>query len=478
MSLVTLNPRQTSDVSALNLTTDSSRALDLIPVPDGVTRTRVIDNELGRLRVQRSSSVTGGFGRMEEQHRPGNMRPRDQVESAALCGAVSGHYCFAAGTRVTCEHGLVPIEELPRLLGWEAREPRFLKQQCELPLKIKVATRGEPREALFWANSGVQPTLRVHTRRDYQVRCTQNQPFLVLGPRLRLEWKRADALEPGDLLCLPRRPRITPRGGRPFVDGFPGGPAAAQLAGILSGDVEECADGVLLHFNTPSAAEQVAMLANSVLGPDLRIVLSRTRLRNRLFLVGEPVLRFAEGLRVDGELPQGRWIPEMVFRASADEAAQFCLGLAQATSGCFRRGRVRYLEFVLGTLQAAQDLKLILLQTLGVVSGRILECDSGGYLLRVGGTDPVARFFAAARLIAQQLIALHATGVPIAVGGAYASPARSLLNPKWSESGIEAAQNDYFFEPVRRVEPDEPTWVYDLSVAGTSAFVANGFLVG
>jgi len=380
----------------------------------------------------------------------------------------AGRYCFASGTRVATEFGLIPIEQIPKFTVAHAQLKDVLARRCELPVRMKVASRGAARPALFWINSGLHDTVRVSTRHDYSVRCTPNEPFLILNCRLQFEWKAAAALNPGDMLCLSRNPQVHGEDGTTFVEGFPSGQQTAQFAGLLSGAVQERNGAYVLTFNKYREAHVSAMLALEVFGLDLAVHIEPVGQCYELTLKGASVSRFAKGLRPDGVLPQARSLPDALFRASPVETARFCLGLCQSTSGAAQRGAVQFLEFALGTREVAKELKLVLLQMLGVTSGRIHQMDGGGYLMRVAGKENLRRFFT--------LLMSSPTGELVAAGRR-PLPFHSAAMAGLSEAGREAAIGDYFFDPVRSVEADEPTWVYDLTVPQTHAFVANGFVV-
>lgn len=448
------------------------RELGLHPNAKPVKSARVVGDVIGKLHPHGDSAVYDAMVRMAQDFTlrypvimgQGNFGSRDGDAAAAY------RYCFAAGTRVATEHGLVPIEEIPTLAGCDDFSPEMLTARCELPVRIEVASREAPRLALFWVNSGFQKTVRVVTRHDYAVRCTPNEPFLVLGPTLKLEWKEAAALQPGDMLCLPRKPQVHGQGGQPFVEGFAPGILTAQFAGLMCGDVDERDGGYVLSFNQRNDAYLSGHLAFDVLGPDVTARVQPAGGKYELFLSGAAARRFVQGLSRNGELPRGRWIPEALFRASPVEVARFCLGLLQSTSGSYRRAGVFYLEFVLQSRQAAEGLKLVLLQLLGVISGRVHEARNGACVLRIAGRSNLKRFSAA--LTEQRVAALAHAG-----SGPELSARERMQRFGWSASGVEAADGDYYFEPVRAVVPDEPTWVYDLTVPQTHAFVANGFVV-
>jgi topoisomerase-4 subunit A len=450
------------------------RELGLRPSAKHVKSARVVGDVIGKLHPHGDSAVYDAMVRMSQDFTlrypivdgQGNFGSRDGDSAAAY------RYCFAPGTRVATEHGLIPIEEVPQLGSLFGHSKDVLTKRCELTINMQVGSRGAPRPALFWVNSGLQDTVRVTTRRDFSVRCTPNEPFLVLGPRLNFEWKEAAALRPGDLLCLSRNPQVHGAGGAPFVDGFRAGIQTAQFAGLMSGHVHRQANGYALRFGTASEAHKIRLLALEVFGADLFTEMRPVGRRFEVFLSGESVERFVNALRINGELPLGRALPEAVFRASPAEAAHFCLGLSQATSGAYQRASVRFMEFELGTRKAAEDVKLVLLQLLGVISGRIHQANEGSFILGVAGRSNLSRFFAATRAVRRELVHSE-TSKGAAWRGRPALPGAHALAP----TAAETAEGDYFFEPVRAVIADEPTWVYDLTVPSTHAFMANGFVV-
>lgn len=452
------------------------RSLGLKPGVKPVKSARVVGDVIGKLHPHGDGAVYDAMVRMAQDFTlrhpviagQGNFGSRDGDPAAAY------RYCFAAGTRVATEFGLVPIEQIPQLGTLFGHAKEVLTKPCEIPVRIQVATRGESRPALFWVNSGFQDTVRVTTRRGYSVRCTPNEPFLVLNNRLAFEWKDAQALKIGDLLCLQRDPRLTLEGGSPFVKGFREGVETAQFAGYFSGRVDEFGGRAFaLHFDTRKSALTAQALALEVFGTDLSTEIQSIDGHFVLTLSGVSVARFANELRRGGELPQGRWFPETVFRASTSEVSNFFYGLMLSTSGTYKRAGVQYAELVLGSLEAAQDAKLLLLQRLGVISGRYYEIDENRYVMRIAGKEPLRKLFAPLAKKPSKL----PTAIALAEKTQLEPHVAQAISPLSSSVCAESEVGDYFFDPVRGVACDEKTWVYDLTVPVTHAFIANGFVV-
>ncbi len=114
--------------------------------------------------------------------------------------AAAMRYCFTGDTLVSTEKGLIPIGDIPSVLG--------LSPKKKLPIQLKVETRNGVEEAAFWLDSGVREIYRVDTAIGH-IKGTSNEPLLVLSSDLAFVWRTIETLEEGDVVCYKRNPSIS-----------------------------------------------------------------------------------------------------------------------------------------------------------------------------------------------------------------------------------------------------------------------------
>ena len=102
--------------------------------------------------------------------------------------------CIAGSSLVLTTGGLVPIASLAQ--GTEPGEQR--------PIDVQVASLYGAEPASHVYNGGRSRTLRLATRLGLEVEATPEHPLMCLGADGVTEWRRADALEPGDFIGVQR----------------------------------------------------------------------------------------------------------------------------------------------------------------------------------------------------------------------------------------------------------------------------------
>lgn len=104
---------------------------------------------------------------------------------------LSGDACMVGSTLIPTEKGLVRIDALGNKEGPEWQD-----------LDIKVAGRYKAEKAARWLYNGYKDTLLIKTQQGNEIQCTTNHPLLVLTEDGITEWKRAEHLVEGDILCI------------------------------------------------------------------------------------------------------------------------------------------------------------------------------------------------------------------------------------------------------------------------------------
>ena len=118
--------------------------------------------------------------------------------NAFVANGLMVHNCFVAGTKIMTSHGLVNIEQIPKLFGVNTNPSKL----TEVAIDLEVASTGIKAKATKWLYSGKHKTFKVTTRLGYQVQCTINEPFLQINKDLDYEWKPLHDLKVGDHVCM------------------------------------------------------------------------------------------------------------------------------------------------------------------------------------------------------------------------------------------------------------------------------------
>ena len=106
-------------------------------------------------------------------------------------GISESFLCISGDTYIaTQEHGIVQLDELQE------------EDATEQDLVLTVAGRHGPAQTSKWRYSGYADTLQVTTKQGYSIQATPEHQVLMLSGTGDLEWRRANQLTPGDLLCV------------------------------------------------------------------------------------------------------------------------------------------------------------------------------------------------------------------------------------------------------------------------------------
>jgi len=107
---------------------------------------------------------------------------------------LSGDSCLVGRTLIQTEKGLLRIDEMGDKHGGQWQD-----------LAVSVGSRHGTAKAVKWLYNGRKPTYRIQTELGNDIQCTGNHPLLVLNGD-HTEWKRADEIELGDILCISTTP--------------------------------------------------------------------------------------------------------------------------------------------------------------------------------------------------------------------------------------------------------------------------------
>ncbi|MCK5022545.1 MAG: hypothetical protein KAS04_00085, partial [Candidatus Aenigmarchaeota archaeon] len=133
------------------------------------------------------------------------LREKDQIKEfyfplktsdvSLAVGLRGSSKCASPDSVFLTEHGLIKLKNL---------SPRKTKEDEFVPLKIKVLSKDGEVETSHFYDGGVKDTLKVRTKRGYELEGTYVHPILVLCKDLKFKYKQLSELEIGDFVCISR----------------------------------------------------------------------------------------------------------------------------------------------------------------------------------------------------------------------------------------------------------------------------------
>ena len=279
----------------------------------------------------------------------GNFGSVDGDEPAAM------RYCVTADTLIATDDGLKPIGAL-------VPEPSLEKD-----IQIRVLSRDRQiHTASKWFSCGRHPTLRLRTRRGYEITGTYNHPLLTwevdANRRPRFRWKQLDQIRPGDYVVLERSPDLlwptryiklrsyhplVPEGSRTERHRLPE-TLDEDLAFILGAFV---AEGTILpnkleFTNTDQQLVQTFQETWARLFPTCRLhVFERQPVSygKKVFfqvqVVSQHVIEFLRNLGLRPSASSERTIPELILRSSKPVVTAFLRAYFEGDGAVERSGR-------------------------------------------------------------------------------------------------------------------------------------------
>lgn len=362
--------------------------------------------------------------------------------------AAATRYCTTGDTLITTEFGQVPIRDLPQLAATELLTPAQLYTAqttagARVPLQLEVAsTKNTARRATVWINSGKQPVVEVRIRCGQTLTCTANHPLLVVDAATATTvWRETGQLRVGDYVCLANAPakqlvHSSSLRGNPIFS-----VAAAQLVGLW------CSRRRFVDTHNPSFCD------------------SYQKTFDTMFTVEPEPAAVAQ---LDA------WALEITGLLTATPRTQEAF-LAGFFADCATVHS--YWVAVTSPNRAALLLaKTLLLANFGIVTSRLRSVPNGAMFFVRYRNNLVKltqhHFFWQPQLLAV-LERATTTKLPAALVRRDPSAARR-------QAAVAAASKDrpaLLFDRIVALTPQtEPQWVYDLTVPGSHAFVANGFV--
>lgn len=327
-------------------------------------------------------------------------------------------YCFAEGTRVMTEKGLIKIENLVETSHIEEIH-KFPEVHYSTDLNINVESSKGKKLASKWIYSGIQKTLKLTTTTGYEVICTPNEPFLILDENLNFIWKEIQNLKAGDKICMVGQPtklnilsnqdisiyhpNIKELHGKAKKYDLPN-QMTVELSHILGAIVS---DGCLRPTNNEiifsssneesfnyfiSAFEKVfntkeytVKIINNEKGFE-------SKKETKQFSISSiHIFKFLTNLGYTGYNSYDVDVPEIIFHSSKDEVAGFLRAYFDGDGSIYGLSTQTSIVACSVNKVLLQNIKMLLLNYFGIISGKVL-LSKEGYRFIISQNSEVEKF--------------------------------------------------------------------------------------
>jgi DNA gyrase subunit A len=384
----------------------ASSELGLAPNRPYKKSARIVGETMGKYHPHGDSAIYDTLVRMAQEF---SMR-HPLIDGQGNFGSVDGdppaamRYCVTGDTLVVTDKGLVRIDRLSS----DGAE--------DVDLQV-LSVDGVVNSASKWFDCGAFPTVRVRTRRGYEVTGTTNHPLLVCTTgedrQVRLVWKTIEQVRKGDWLVLDRSDRLWPEEQVDLRSCYPRlseksraerhelpvylNEDLAFLLGALTAE-GTCRSNVIEFTNTEGEfADEFAATWQRVF-PTCRLHTFRrdpVSYGKKPFLqmqiVSQQVIAFLNNLGLNGRSAD-RMIPDALLRSPEDVAAAFLRGLYEGDGSVERSGRSLLRVSLCAKSRAFLAQVQTLLLRFGVISTLAEEKTRGTHRLLVVGQDNLQRF--------------------------------------------------------------------------------------
>lgn len=492
----------------------------------------IVHNCMGRFHAHGDSSIYDAMVRMAQPFSMGEVLVDGQGNFGSIDGDNPAHqrYCFVAGTRVMTDKGLINIEEIPAIYG-NPVDNHLTKNGHLEELSFDCASLNGKAIASHWVNSGFQDTVIVTSQDGTEATCTPNEPFLVLSDNMSVVWKDASLLTENDVLCLMTKPQVSIESGHKLPTFLI--PKLRNIANEVS--LYPVTMSIELAEWLGYLTSEGTFRKNSIgfTNSDSNLIIRFEYLTRLLFygagvnyvsVNSTQVVHYIE--QVFG-FKQNKsdtlFIPNEIFKSSLTEVSAFLKSLFEVDGSVYRRANSGAIVYTSKSKQLLKDIKLLLSHYFDITATPV-RSDRACFKIEINDLRNIENFSQSIGFISDRkksiLKGLLENGNTITGGPSHSDTIPGIKNAltqnytrksgaitldhidkvpssrrrfkEWCvkhgdlikntnnvalRSAINLLRIGYRFSPVKKVENSTKAWVYDLTVNGTHAFTANGFLV-
>lgn len=343
-----------------------------------------------------SARALGGFVESKKDPVTGEMKQFDLLSkqkqalawldangNRGVCALDTGvGKCVREDTLICTNRGLIPIRDM---------NPNLTKPDTTAPVvgfDVAVGDKRFPVQNFYFG--GPRPTIRVTTRRGYEIEGSRIHPLLARTPDGRESWVQTPDLKSGDFLCIDRTmgvfgkedpelsvpvqedfqqasrnsEKTSPKNVRVFPVPDKMSPDMGRLLGYIVAEgytnqrkfftISQCPE------KNPTVRADIECLLREQLGweakPDKDIVIASVFLREYLSRMG-----------IGMGVAKNKTVPPVIFQSRRETVRQFLRAFVDA-EGYSHIGR-SYIEFITASEQLGRELQILLLQ-FGVLCSR------------------------------------------------------------------------------------------------------------
>lgn len=399
-------------------------------------------------------------------------------------------YCIVGNTPLFTNKGVLFPEDMVN------HDPKTLEPGFSVDIEDRGLTtpslNSKSAKITKWIYSGIQPTVIVHTENGHHISVTGNEPFLV-ATKTGFIWKDADQLEEGDFVCRSSQV-ISGNSSHMSLE-------EAMFTGLM------LADGWVgkyeLGFNSNSKTVNDfmrRMLTEKIAKPKERV---DTPEKNKN--INKPIRTLEVYGKVHSERmaeygmgpgsSKMRTVPKSFFEANVDTVRYFLRGFCEG-EGSVTGGQIFISS---SSYRLLNGIRILLLAYFGVNASLLRDADK--WRLVLSGIDNVKTFVKEIGFIslvkkrkAKTLVEREVSNtagnskrdiVPFAEGSrgsVHKTRAKFRENfARYSSNKQKAFQHlyesGYSYSRVTKVVKGGRRPVYDLTVKGTHAFTADGYIL-
>ncbi|RKY57589.1 MAG: DNA mismatch repair protein MutS [Candidatus Latescibacterota bacterium] len=507
-------------------TVDVLASLAQVAREEGYTRPELAEDDLLEIREGRHPVVEKAMGK--GQFVPNDLRIDTKDEQIwIITGPNMAGKCVAGDTLVFTDKGLLPIAEL-------MPDGAPVGEFSEVSFRVK-GPNGVAHASHFY-RGGRKATVKLTTRMGYSLEGTPEHRVWVRNPDGSEGWKRLGEVSEGDVVAIERR--IDLWGDETTVDILPAEGVRdarkryklprkldedlAYVLGLLVGDgTLTYRNSVYLCTGDPFIAEEFKRIVRKLFGYEVKCKANGVD----YFITSRQIRVFLENLGLGYVRAHEKSVPKSVMRAPKHIVKAFLQGLFD-TDG-FVENRYGNVRLSTSSPRLAKEVQLLLLN-LGIIASLHVKKTSArpSYRLSIDGEDAIAfhrtvgfrlprkrkRMDLASdkrmpnvggipylegvlKEVQRRIVAVKDKPVALkrnksvnSIFYTYIPNGRNISYDKLDElitycrqNGIDCPELEalssrrYFYDRVAKVEQGEAE-VYDLSVPGDHAYVADGFV--